>query len=306
MDSQDQPSPLSVLEPLFADDESRSADSSGILYTDHPGTIFFVTSHFYSLIHYYKHPIQCVLFIFVVAKASVSKTNSHTLGKSPRIESVARTLWSSSCADTASACPFNLSLVCNGSQEEQDWCILVPALVSSLGLSNDIPSDACKDRWHTPQIPLDPLLREKYSYAANHTMNEAKRRRWRSNRKLVFDSVNQALIDIAQLNLETKSCINSDTVLPILVDQVWTAMSQWISDKARCLSSIDGEDINHNMMVEGVAKREVAGKRWADVISSEINMVGNDIERILLDDLLAEAVLQLTARYCLVSGKGRN
>uniref|UniRef100_A0A7N0TPC7 DUF4378 domain-containing protein n=1 Tax=Kalanchoe fedtschenkoi TaxID=63787 RepID=A0A7N0TPC7_KALFE len=235
MESQDQPSPILVLEPFFADDDSRSGDSAGILSTEHP---------------------------------------------------VARTLCS--CADTVSACPFNLSSVCSGPEEEQDWCIIVQALVSS---------DACVGWWHAPQTPLDPLLRDKYVNGTNHFMHEAKGRRW-ANRKLVFDSVNEALKDLAQLELETNikdSAQHPKNATPILVDQVWATMSRWISDKARCVSS-DAEDINCNVAVERVARREVAGKGWFDGYM-EMNRVGNDIELKLVDELLEEAVLQLTARY---------
>ncbi|CAM8980684.1 unnamed protein product [Rhodiola kirilowii] len=270
MESQDQPSPVSVLEPLFADYDIRSADSSGILSTEHP-----------------------------VIKPSVSKANSQMLGKSPPIESVARTLcWNNACTDTVSACPLNISLVCSGPEEEQDWCILVQALLSTVGLSNDIPSDACRGWWHGLQTPLDPLLRDKYANATNHFMHEAKRRRWRSNRKLVFDSVNQALTGIAQLELGINmndSSRHPESALP-LVDQVWATMSQWISDKAKCVSSEDGEDISHNLVVERVVRREVAGKMWVDGTNMEISRIGNDIEQKLLDELVEEAVLQLTAR----------
>uniref|UniRef100_A0A7N0U8Q5 DUF4378 domain-containing protein n=1 Tax=Kalanchoe fedtschenkoi TaxID=63787 RepID=A0A7N0U8Q5_KALFE len=269
MENQDQPSPISVLEPLFADDDSRSADSSGLLSTEHP-----------------------------VIMTSASKTNSPMLGKSPPIESVARTLcWNNyACVESASACPFNFSLVCSGPEEEQDWCILVQALLSTVVLSNDIPSDSCMDWWHAP---LDPLLRDKFANETNHFMHEAKRRRWRSNRKLIFDSVNEALKEIAHPELEANiknSTRHPETGLPILVDQVWATMSQWISEKARCACSDDGEDISPNLVVERVVRREVAGKTWVDGTCTEVNRVGNAIEQKLIDELLEETVLQLTAR----------
>ncbi|KAL9685763.1 hypothetical protein QQ045_023215 [Rhodiola kirilowii] len=265
MESQDQPSPISVLESLFAEDDSRSADFSGILSTEQP-----------------------------VMKTSGSKTSSQMIGKSPPIESIARTLcWKNPYADTAYACPLNLSLVCSGRDEEQDWYILVHALLSTVGLKNN----AFVDWWDAPQMLLDPLLRDKYANAPTHFMHEAKLRRWRSNRKLIFDSVDEALKEIGHLDLDAN--IKNRTgypkaELPVLMDQVWAIMGQWISDKVRCVSTDDAEDINCNLVVDRVARTEVAGKRWLDSGFMETNTVEIDVQEKLLDELLEETVLQLT------------
>ncbi|XAR58691.1 hypothetical protein NMG60_11014183 [Bertholletia excelsa] len=134
-ENQEQPSPISVLEPPFEEDDSTSADSS-IMKTDKHG-----------------------------GKLSAHYNRSNLIDKSPPIESIARTLsWDDSCLDSATSYPPKSSMVSHGTEEdEREWLFFVQSLLSAAGLSSDAHSDSFFARWHSPESPLDPSLRERYT-----------------------------------------------------------------------------------------------------------------------------------------------
>lgn len=172
-------------------------------------------------------------------------------------------------------------------------------LLSTLGPSNYIPPDACMDWCDAPKMSLDPSLREKYANETNYFMHGAKLRSWRSNRKLIFDSVNQALIYIGQLNLLPnieRGTGHYDITLPTLVDHVWATMSQWVADNVKCVPTDDRDEVNGNLVVDRVVRKEVTGKSWLDTVFMKTNTIGIRLQQKLLDELLEETVLLLATR----------
>ncbi|CAN4101281.1 unnamed protein product [Withania somnifera] len=273
-ENQDQPSPVSVLDTTFEEDAHPACISSDRTKPDHHGVELSVD------------PIRCNL-----------------IGKSPPIGSIARTLsWNDSCVDTASI-PLRPSLFTwQTEEEEKEWFSFVQTLLTVAGL-NEVQSDAFLLMWHSRESPLDPSLREKYvDLNEKDTLHLARRRQRRSTRKLVFDCVNAALMDIAGYGPDTcQRAIPHDGVsnnLPegaklILVDQVWTRMKEWFSGEVKCLSS-DDEDRN-SLVVDGMVRKEV-GKGWLQYFKLELDNVGMEIVRELLEELVHESVIELTGR----------
>lgn len=273
-ENQDQPSPISVLEPPFEEDDNTFPETSGNLNLERPGT---------------EVPFK-----------------SNLIDKSPPIESIARTLsWDDSCAETATPYPLKSSSVPLGAEEEQDWLFLVQTLIQSAGLDGRMLSDTFFGRWHSPESPLDPSLREKYIGNEKEPLHEAKRRQRRSNRKLVFDCVNAALVEItgygSELDriLRAVSCrrahdMHLEGELPMLVDHVWARMKEWFSGEGGCFW-VDGGDSN-SLVVERVVRNEVVGKGWSDQMRVELDSLGEEIEVNLLEELVDEAVVELTGR----------
>lgn len=123
---------------------------------------------------------------------------SNLIDKSPPIESIARTLsWDDSCAEVASPYPLRPSSA--SLDTKQDWLVFVKKLLSAAGIDDQVQPGSFYSRWHSLESPLDPSLRDKYANLDDtepQQLHQAKRRQKRSNQKLVFDSVNIALIEI--------------------------------------------------------------------------------------------------------------
>ncbi|CAN4098102.1 unnamed protein product [Withania somnifera] len=274
-ENQDQPSPASVLDTTFEESEHPACISSGRINPDHHGGELSID------------PIRCNL-----------------IGKSPPIGSIARTLsWNDSCVDPASI-PLRPSLSAwQTEEEEREWFSFVQTLLTVAGL-NEVQSDAFSLMWHSRESPLDPSLREKYvDLNEKDTLHMARRRQRRSTRKLVFDCVNAALMEIAGYGPDTcQRAIPYSGVsnnLPegaklLLVDQVWTRMKEWFSSEVKCVSGDDEE--GNSLVVDGMVRKEVVGKGWLHYWRLELDNVGTEIVRELLEDLVHESVIELRGR----------
>ncbi|KAE8686066.1 hypothetical protein F3Y22_tig00111086pilonHSYRG00013 [Hibiscus syriacus] len=275
-ENQEQPSPISVLEPPFEEDENTISESSGGLKPVHRGV---------------GVPLR-----------------SNLIDKSPPIESIARTLsWDDSCSDTETLLyPSKPSPLSPGSKEEErDWVSFIQLLPSAVGLnSEEVQFESFNARWHSPESPLDPCLRDKYANLNDkEPPNEAKRRQWRSNRKLVFDCVNAALVELT--GYESDSCMRAmsfgraqirakEGASPVLVDHVWAQMKEWFSGEVKCLVRDDGD--SDSLVAEKVVQKEVVGKGWVDNMKMETNNFGREIEWKLIEELVEEAVTDLTGK----------
>ncbi|KAE8708121.1 Detected protein of unknown function [Hibiscus syriacus] len=240
-ENQDQPSPISVLEPLFVEDETSIESAGSIKPVNQDGHNKFI-----------------------------------------------KTLEGFS-----------------GVKEEQDWIFSVQSLLSAAGLNGKVCFESCIARWHSPESPLDPSLREKYANSNDEEhLHEAKLRQWRSNRKLIFDCVNAAVLEITGYG--SSSCMRNmslgwshvrdmENLSSSLVDHVCAQMKEWISgDSNRLVDDDDGDEDSCSLVVERVVQKEVVGKGWVDQMRSEIHNLGSEIEGKLLQELVDEAVVDLT------------
>ncbi|KAB2075417.1 hypothetical protein ES319_A07G220000v1 [Gossypium barbadense] len=274
-ENQEQPSPISVLEPPFEEDENMISESSGGTKPVHRGVGV--------------------------------PPRSNLIDKSPPIESIARTLsWDDSCSETATLLySSKLSSVSPGAkEEEQDWFLFVQLLLSAAGLNGEVQLDSFFARWHSAESPLDPCLRDKYANLNDkEPLHEAKRRQWRSNRKLIFDCVNAALLEISgygsdrcmkAMSFGRAQMIGKEGASPMLVDHVWAQMKEWFSGEVKCLGCDDGD--SDSLVVERVLQKEVVGKGWIDQMKWEADNLGREIEWRLLEELVEEAVTDLTGK----------
>ncbi|KHG22481.1 Viral inhibitor of RIP activation [Gossypium arboreum] len=274
-ENQEQPSPISVLEPPFEEDENMISESSGGTKPVHRGVGV--------------------------------PPRSNLIDKSPPIESIARTLsWDDSCSETATLLyPSKLSSVSPGAkEEEQDWFLFVQLLLSAAGLNGEVQLDSFFARWHSAESPLDPCLRDKYANLNDkEPLHEAKRRQWRSNRKLIFDCVNAALLEISgygsdrcmkAMSFGRAQMIVKEGASPMLVDHVWAQMKEWFSGEVKCLGCDDGD--SDSLVVERVLQKEVVGKGWIDQMQWEADNLEREIEWRLLEELVEEAVTDLTGK----------
>lgn len=225
--------------------------------------------------------------------------SSNLIDKSPPIGSIARTLsWDDSCMDTASSYPIKeSSSATQGTEEgEREWFLLVETLLSVAGLQDEMQPNLFLARWHSPESPLNPSLRDKYiDLNDKDTLHEAKRRQKRSMQKLVFDCVNAVLVEIAGYGSGCSVPCSIAIANNNMLDEVWDRMSGWFSGEAKCGSSGDGGDDN-SLVVDRVVRREVVGSGWVDGLRLEVDNLGKEIEGKLLEELVEEAVVELTGR----------
>ncbi|XP_021907251.1 LOW QUALITY PROTEIN: uncharacterized protein LOC110821638 [Carica papaya] len=272
-ENHDQPSPISVLEVSFEEDDNTVPESSGNTKPD---------------LGVMELPLR-----------------SNLIDKSPPIESVARTLsWDDSRMEIATPYSMKPSSASKDADEEQDWLLFVKKLLSAAGLDGEINFDSFLTRWHSTRSPLDPSLIDRYaSLNEKVALHGAKRRQWRSNQKLAFDCVNAALAALtgyqADRSTRSLSCSGTqtrlaDNTLPALVEHVWAQMKDWFSGELKYGLGDSGD--RNSLVVDSVVRKEVVGKGWAESLEIETDNLGKEIEGKLLEELLEEAVVDLTSR----------
>lgn len=207
--------------------------------------------------------------------------------------------------DTATSYPVKESLTTPRTDEgEREWFLFVKTLLSVAGLQGEVQSNSFLARWHSPESPLNPSLRDKYIDLNNKdTLHEAKRRQKRSMQKLVFDCVNAALVEIAGYGSGSGQraipCIEANNSIlenasSTMLDEVWARMNAWFSGEVGYVSGDCGDD--NSLVVERVVRKEVVGKGWVENLRLEMDNLGKEIEGKLLAELVQEAVVELTGR----------
>ncbi|CAM8894438.1 unnamed protein product [Rhodiola kirilowii] len=262
-DNQDQPSPISVLDTPFEQNDTSAFEFASSSKQDQGGQ---------ALAHLLK---------------------SNLIDKSPPIGSISRTIsCKDSCSDTTTIFPVTPSVTPLEPDSEEDWFRLVRTLLADSGINDEVQSDGFFTRWHLADSPLDPMLREKcINLNSKALAYEANRRQWRSSRKLMYDCVNAALVDITHYRTpEVKHRLQVPNGEGHLTDDVWTRIKEWIAFDAGLVVWGDGDSYN-SMLVEMVVKNEVVGKGWAENMRVEIDMVGKEIEEKLLEELVQDAVV---------------
>ncbi|EYU46370.1 hypothetical protein ABFS82_04G048400 [Erythranthe guttata] len=254
-ENQEQPSPISVLDSPFGEDE-------------HTEKLF-------------RHCIKPVQHVSGVDPPHNS-IGSNLIDKSPPIGSIARTLsWDDSCINTATSHPTEESLTTTHDEtnENQEWSFFFKTLLSVSGLECEMQSTSFLAKWHSLESPLDPSLRDKYVDLQNENkLHEAKQRQGRSIQRLVFDCVNSALIEITGYG--------SDSGQKPIGDEVWALMNAWFSE------DVDDCGDDTCLMVERVVRKEVVGKGWNRHFRLEIDNLGKEIEGKLLEELVQEALVE--------------
>ncbi|KAL8143035.1 hypothetical protein V2J09_016067 [Rumex salicifolius] len=213
----------------------------------------------------------------------ISLGKSNLIDKSPPIGSIPRMLSQEE--------PYTFTAPAKGgaAEEEEEWLFLVRSLLSAASLEH-----ASKLSWHSPQSPLDPLLRDKYiDPNTTEPSHNAKWRHLRSIHHLVFDCVNAALIVDTMVG-------PTGTALEC---RVWAQMKEWLN-----AGSCEGEEAMWDLLEEEggdvsclvadrAARKEVIGKGWDDEMKVEVENMVKEIEWKLMEDMIEECVcLEVTLK----------
>lgn len=241
---------------------------------------------------------------------SLVQMKSNLIDKSPHIESVARTLsWDEdSCGELASPYyPLKRACSLDTKLEDHEWLILVQKLLSASGLDDDQQQyDSFHTRWYSLESPLDPSLRDTYvnineNKDSTQPLNEAKRRKMRSNQKLVFDCVNAALLEVVGYDGSEnyfKMCSGTHR-RPIFVQEGSCLMDHIVAQMNELIANgmkfVWGGD-SHSLVVENVVRKEVVESGLVEVMRMEIDALGREIEGKIIEELVENLVLDFTGR----------
>ncbi|XP_074569091.1 uncharacterized protein LOC141825607 [Curcuma longa] len=211
-----------------------------------------------------------------------------SMSRSPPIESMARSLsHCASCFDLASPKSLNPFMTFTKADEDHDQFVFLQNLLLSSGL--DSKKRMVYEGWHSIDTPLNPSL----LYRSCHMEDEEEkcRKRCSGRRKLLFDSLNAALLDIGQAALfaaypwNRKGCheLHEDGDAAV-AEQVWKIVRKGLAG--------DKEPSCSGSVVDRLVNEEVAGKgsdqtRWLEVceFSKEI---GREVMEELVEELVSE------------------
>ncbi|GFP82991.1 hypothetical protein PHJA_000442200 [Phtheirospermum japonicum] len=150
------------------------------------------------------------------------------------------------------------------------------------GLQDETQPNSTLARWHSSDSPLNPSLRDTYVNELNKQWQR------RSTQKLVFDCVNEVLIEIE--GCESYSCRRAIRADNCILDLVWARVKVWFYSQEKCMSG------DNDLVVEQVVKKEVMGKGWNGNFRSEMDNLMKEIGGELLEELVQETVVELTGR----------
>ncbi|KQJ83464.1 hypothetical protein BRADI_5g15104v3 [Brachypodium distachyon] len=227
---------------------------------------------------------------------SIISCNKRVGLRSPAIESVARSLpWEDTNSRSALLGSLNFS---NADDDDELEChAFVEKILSSSGLDN-LQLTMVFTGWYLPDCPLDPEL---CHMLLDHNEEAAKSRECRSNRKLLFDCVNMALVEAGQDALLStypwsKTCLGAwkEKLSQDLREEVWSHVKGWLYGAEMLVANKDGDTAR---MLERVVQQEVEGGGWMKSGRSGVDEVAKLIASCLLEDLVGEAVADLAVCF---------
>lgn len=160
------------------------------------------------------------------------------------------------------------------SQQSWDSCYVVDVLIHS-GLNNADP-DTFLAAWHTPECPLSPSVFEELEKMYNDQTSPLK-----SERRLLFDRISGGILEMYQPFTDPHPWVKSTTTqisgLRWSKNELQDGLCQLLANQAKNVKKDT---------TEKVLGRE---SDWLDM-SDDIDIIGREIETLLLDELVEEVV----------------
>uniref|UniRef100_A0A0A9EW50 DUF4378 domain-containing protein n=1 Tax=Arundo donax TaxID=35708 RepID=A0A0A9EW50_ARUDO len=219
-------------------------------------------------------------------------TSKHAVSRSSAIETVARFLsWDDTASESQLHCtPRPPSILSDVDDDESECHVLVQNIMSSAGLGSAQSSMAFTG-WHLPDNPIDPVLYNKVLELREQS----------SYRRLLFDCVNVALIEIGENTLLSSfpwsikhSRTWKSTSSPDLGVEVWSILKDWIyGARVFVVSKRD----NAGIMLDRIVKQEVEGRGWVKLMMSQVVDITQQLEGGVMEELVEEAVLDFATCF---------
>ncbi|CAA2967550.1 Hypothetical predicted protein [Olea europaea subsp. europaea] len=133
--------------------------------------------------------------------------------------------------------------------------------------------DLFRTTWHSSECPLNPELFDNLEKKYSHEQMES-----RSERRLLFDGINSVFVDVYQQLVDP-----FPWVMPKLTGVDLKGPKQVIRDNLQKLLS--GQDFEAEREIpESILDRDM---QWFE-FKGEIDVIGNEIEKLLIDDMITE------------------
>ncbi|PKA51030.1 hypothetical protein AXF42_Ash007687 [Apostasia shenzhenica] len=207
---------------------------------------------------------------------AVNADNPQALSRSSPIESISRTLsWGNCSLEGSLPNPLKLSRAFSkGVEDDAEDLLFVQNLLSASRLCRKKLNNIFK-YWHSPESPLDPHLLDKF---LDHKDEGAKIRERRSNQKLVFDCVNDVLLEMDPAGNQEENSLAS-----VVWDLVRKKMSSYC-----CKPAAHAMTDNGSQIVDELIRKEVTGSEWLVLMRSEADRISEEFSDSIFDDLVRE------------------
>ncbi|XP_020553381.1 uncharacterized protein LOC105174401 isoform X1 [Sesamum indicum] len=130
--------------------------------------------------------------------------------------------------------------------------------------------------WHSPHCPLDPKLfdnlEKKYSDDTSGL---------RSERRLLFERINSAILEIFQEHVD---------MCPWVRPKLAGLNLEWEKDGGGVRDAALEKLISQELSNDDISERVVDREMWWSDGKGEIEVIGNEIEKLLIDDMITEVV----------------
>ncbi|KAJ6425560.1 hypothetical protein OIU84_026185 [Salix udensis] len=172
--------------------------------------------------------------------------------------------------------PVGFTEAAQVAEESSEFSYMADVLLSS-GI-NDVDPDTFLRTLHSPECPVKPLIFEEVEKKyCNHAS-------WpRSDRRLLFDRLNLALLMIYQQHANSRPWVSSATM----------AGPKWIKNglKDRVCELVASHDMRayRDTAAEKILDRE---SQWLDLRAEDVDIIGREIERLLTEELVRELVAE--------------
>ncbi|XP_066327932.1 uncharacterized protein [Miscanthus floridulus] len=222
-------------------------------------------------------------------------TSKNTISRSSAIETVARFLpWDDTTSESQSLCnPRPSSRLPDEGDDESECHVLVQNIMSSAGLGTS-QSRMVFTGWHLPDHPLDPVLCNKVLELQEKS----------SYRRLLFDCVNVALIEIGENTLlsafpwsKRHSRTWRGTSSPDLGVEVWSILKDWIYGARMFVVS---KRDNAGIILDRIVKQEVEARGWVKLMMAQVVDITEKLEGGVMEELVEEAVLDFYSLFSMM------
>lgn len=178
--------------------------------------------------------------------------------------------------------------------EEYEQFAFLQKLLSSSGLNSN--NQMLYGGWYSLDSPLNPSL----LYESLHMEDRKEKSQVaQSSQRLLFDSINTALLDISHSALlatypwtqrpvhNPRKDHNSD---PTVAEQVWAIVRKGLNGE----KWISKDPCHNSNMLDGLVKEEVTGRQWDATRWLEVCEFSKEIGGKVLEELVEELLSELS------------
>ncbi|XP_031485819.1 uncharacterized protein LOC116254520 [Nymphaea colorata] len=206
---------------------------------------------------------------------------------------------SSVSEDLTDSCCSNADEAESKEEENMEFSFLRDTLLNS---GFDREQNILSNTWYSPERPLDPCLFDqldkKYGEQGKlYTATAKNVRSLRSERRLLFDRINEGLAEILRPCMEMYPCSNVKVRSRMLLrwggrqltEELWELIQTGMTMQSS--ETEDGDEF-----IETMVRKDLAGHGDWFKLAENVELIGSEIEQALLSELMVEMATDLHVR----------